>query len=1164
MIRVQETAQLWLTLCGRLCLLEAVTVEAIPAGPRDSIVSLQFHWEDTMNHAPAWVLISTLALVSARPVLGQVLYGTLDGTVTDTSGAAIAGAKVTARNSGTNQVRQAITGDTGGYSIPNLDPGVYDVTAAKEGFQTFRTTGVRVAVNTAVRADAVLNVGAATESIIVAASAATLQTERADVRFEMDRKALEDLPVPIGRNFQGLLRVLPGFSVSGGGAIRASNPAASFTMNVNGTSAQVNNTRIDGTSSANNFIQSLVAYVPTLESIQTVDATTNSFDAEIGMAGGAAIHVHIKSGTNEFHGSLFEYHTNNAIKARPMFFPVRDRKPKFIFNQTGGSLGGPIVRNRLFFFTSYEYTGDYRAYSRFATVPTLAARTGVMTESTFPIFDPLTGDSTGAGRQAFPGSTVPASRHSAISRKLIPLWPAPNQAGLANNFFTSASSPYNRHTTDAKINWNAMDRLSVFGRLGLNRWSQYYPTVFGPLGGPTLSGQQSGTGDGGVDSLTVAANYTFSPAFLVDGYAGYNRSVQNAIPDRLEENLGRDFLGIPGTNGTRRFEGGWPRMLINGYDNIGINEPFMPWIRNDPAWQAVGNANWIRGRHNLRFGADHARRALNHQQPEIESQLGGGAGGFSFTTGITEMRGGPGNNRVNAMAAFLLGLPQSNGITLQVPDQFTLRSSFYSFYVRDRWDVTSRLTLSYGLRWELYPFPTRADRGAEYYDPDANQVWICGVAGIPRDCGVSVTKAGLGPRLGAAWRLGTDLVVRAGYGITSDPFDIGPRGVRTNYPVVIGVVNTGANAFTTAGPWERGIPPVAVPDFSRGRLPVPPAAVIHAFPSKITRGYIQSWNLSLQKKLAWGFVGQAGYVANRTIRQYGNIDNNAGQVIGAGVSGQPLRARFGRTAPTTEFRPLATAKYDSLQATLDKRFSGGFQMSAAYTWSKAIGNVGSSEAVPRVQALSYFFLNRTVQDYDRTQVLNVTGIWELPFGKGKRWMNQSRLASALLGGWQLNGIFNAMTGLPFSVSATGTSLDMPGSAQRADLVAPAVRILGGTGRGTPFFDGSAFAPVTAQRFGSAGYNLLRGPGLVNADLSLFRDIAAGERVRVQIRADAFNATNTPHWSNPGGNVNSVVRNPDGSVRDLGGFSEITSVNAANLARAGADERVLRFGIRVSF
>jgi hypothetical protein len=248
---------------------------------------------------------------------------------------------------------------------------------------------------------------------------------------------------------------------------------------------------------------------------------------------------------------------------------------------------------------------------------------------------------------------------------------------------------------------------------------------------------------------------------------------------------------------------------------------------------------------------------------------------------------------------------------------------------------------------------------------------------------------------------------------------------------------------------------------------------------------------------------------------------------------------------------------------VERRFTQGVQVGVSYVWAKAIGINGGSESTPRVQALPYFALNRTVLDYDRTHVVHATGMWQLPFGRGKAWANGG-FASALLGGWQLNGVLNLMSGLPFSVTSSGTSLNMPGSAQRADQVLPEVQKLGGTGRGQPFFDPLAFRQVTQARFGTAGYNSMRGPGLVNLDAGLFRDFPLTERFRLQFRAEAFNFTNTPHWSNPGANASGVTFNPDGSIRELGGFAEITSTNASYLGRAGSDERMLRLGLRLSF
>jgi hypothetical protein len=1094
----------------------------------------------------------------------QALYGSIAGNVTDPSSAAIAGATVTARNTGTGETRQASTNTAGVYSLPNLQTGDYEVTVVASGFQQFTQTAVRVTVNSVLRVDARLQVGVVAEAVTVEAGVARLQTEQSDVRFEVDRTELINLPVSAGRNFQEALRLLPGVNVSGGGAIRGSNPSGSLVFNVNGTSQQLNNTRIDGASTPNVFHQHLAAYVPALEAIETVEATTNSFDADQGLAGGAAINVHIKSGTNEVHGSAFEYHTNNHLKARPFFFPASERQPKFIFNQFGGTIGGPIQKNKLFYFVSYERYADRTTYSRFVTVPTAAAKQGNLTESSFPIYDPLTGTLTGENRQVFPDNLIPAARTSAVVRKLLPLWPAPNQPGIANNYFSAGSTPANKHTIDAKFNWLASSKLSAWGRVGYLGWDSFYPTVFGPeLGGRTISGQQSGTADGNVRSITLAATYTLTSNFILDGYFGYNRGVQNVQQERLDEKIGLDFLGIPGTNGPLRVDGGWPRFSFDGYDTIGIFEAFMPWFRREPSFEYVVNANWTKGKHNVRFGGEVSRRHLNHAQPEVEGQFAGASGAFAFLSGVTEQRGSARGQRANSFAAFLLGLPQRSGRTLQVPEEYNLRSWRHSYYLRDRWAATSRLTLSYGVRWEYYPFPTRAERGVEFYNFDTNQMMLCGFGSQPTDCGVSVGKKGFAPRFGLAYRATDKLVVRAGYGITTDPFDIAPRALRTNYPVLVSMNLEGVNEFQPVGRLDDGIPPVPVPDLGNGLVTVPTSAVVKTVPPHIDRGYIQSWNFTIQRELRHGFVAQAGYVATRSVRQFANIDTNAGQIIGASNAGRILFPRFGRTAATTQYRPLGTTQYNALQARLERRFSQGLHFGMNYSWSKTIGLNADSQSTPRVAALNYLHLNRALVNYDRAHVLNIVNFWELPFGRGKRWAN-SGIGSAVLGGWQLNNSLSFLSGMPFSVTASATSLGMPANTQRADQIKPAVEKIGGAGRGQSFFDPLAFAAVTQPRFGTAGFNSLRGPGIVNWDLGVFREFTLTERWRVQFRGEVFNASNTPHFANPGSDVSAMTRNADGSIRTLGGFSEITATNANNLGRGASDERIFRLGLRISF
>jgi len=329
------------------------------------------------------------------------------------------------------------------------------------------------------------------------------------------------------------------------------------------------------------------------------------------------------------------------------------------------------------------------------------------------------------------------------------------------------------------------------------------------------------------------------------------------------------------------------------------------------------------------------------------------------------------------------------------------------------------------------------------------------------------------------------------------------------------------------------------------------------------RGYIMSWNLSVQKQLPGAWIGQASYVGSRQIKIVQRFDLNAGQIPGAGVAGQPFFAKFGRTTATELLTPIGRNNYDSLQATLQRRMAHGVTVNMSYTWSKVIGICCDdlSDGYPRVLALQYMALNRALMPYDRTHNFTTSFVAEFPFGKGKKWASGGA-AAKLLGGWQVNGLLASYSGLPFSVSAAGTSLNLPQSTQRANQVKSNVAILGGAGPNQSYFDPLAFAAVTTPTFGNAGYDSLRGPGSFNIDSGVFREFAVTERWKVQFRAEALNVTNTPHFSNPNGNVSSLVQNADGSVRSLGGYTVITSTTG--VGREGIDERMFRLGLRVTF
>ncbi len=1107
------------------------------------------------------VCLALLAGLSG-PAWGQVLYGSLVGNVTDPSGAAVPQARVTATHKETGQVRETLTNEAGQYSFPTIQTGTYELKVTKEGFRTFGRSGVPISLNVVSRVDIVLELGTVTETVTVTGEAAVLQADTAQVKAELARTQLENLPVPPGRNYQNLFRLLPGFRPPTNAHSVPTNPSRALTFNVNGVSYSINNTRIDGASNNNPWLPHITSFVPTLESIEAVNVVTNSFDAEQGLAGGAAINVQIKSGTNELHGSLFEYHTNSRTAAKPFFLPQGERNPKLVNNEFGGTLGGPIRRDKVFYFVSYEGSLNREFARRFGTVPTAAMKRGDMSEalrgsSPRLIYDPLTGDFQGRNRTPFPNNIIPADRISPITRKLADLTPLPNVPGVldtfaTNNFLAGASYLFDRHRADSKINWLVNEKLTLFGRYSILNYDMINPEMFGALGGPEISGAggNPGKGFGRTHSLTFAGTYLLGPRVVLDAHFGWTQFGTAVEQSRLHEKLGLDFLGIPGTNGPRRFEGGWPRFSVSGFTNLGINNAFMPYFRRDPQFQYVANLSWTRSSHEFRFGFDFYKTEMNHTQPEAPGALHGAQGGFSFAGGPTALNGGPAPNEFNAYSTFLLGLSTGIGKINQVPDEYNTRQWNYSWYFRDRWSATRRLTFTYGVRWEYYPFPTRVGRGLERYDFRNNKMLVCGVGQVPEDCGVDVSRKLFAPRVGVAYRATDTFVIRAGYGISYDPFSL-QRPFRTNYPVLLILNITPENSFQPAGRIENGIPPIVPPSLGNGVIDIPGTFVAITVDDKFRRGYVQSWNFTLQKQLPHGFTAQAGYVATRSVRQLLYLDINAGQVPGAGQAGRPLRQAFGRTAETTLVTPAGRTQYDSLQATLERRFSGGWQVGATYTWSKVIGfNVNSDSGPNGTNALVFFRENRTVLNYDRPHMLNITAVWDLPFGRGQRWLNQGGVASWVLGGWQVNNLLSFYSGTPFTVTAPGTSLNLPGTTQRADQIKPTVKKIGGAGRGQFFYDPTAFAAVTDVRLGTAGYMSLRGPGIVNWDFSVFRRFTLSEQWKLEFRMESFNFTNTPHFANPDGSVTS--RN----------FMQI--LNTTNLGRDGVDARQFRFGLRLSF
>ncbi len=1125
--------------------------------------------------APAVLMVAILMPLSGQ---AQVLYGSITGNITDAAGAAIPGTTITITQKETGQSRQGVTDADGAYDFPSVLAGTYTVKATKEGFKSVTKDNVIVTLNTTARADLSVEVGQVSETVVITAEAAQLKTDRAEVSAEITSRPLRDLPVPPGRNYQNLFKTLPGITPPADAHSIPSNPSRSLVFNANGSSYSSNNTRIDGASSTNLWLPHVTAYVPALESIETVNVVTNSFDAEQGLAGGAAINVQIKSGTNQFHGSAFEYHNNQRLNARNFFFPrnadgsLRNRS-KIVYNQFGATLGGPIIKNKLFFFGSYENTLDRRNAERpNLSVPTAALRTGDMRASGTVIYDPF--DANGnlianpLDRKQIScngvANVICANRIDPIVAKILPLIPLPNQVGAGgaiaqqNNYFTSAPFLFDRWTLDTKVNWTPNEKLNFFGRYSHLDFFTFNEATFGPkLQGAPINGGNPGTGQGTTYNFSFGGTYTMTSNFIIDGNFGFVRMNTGVEHSDIKENVGLSFLGIPGTNGSKAYEGGFPLFNVGGYERYGVTETYMPYYRSDDQFQYVANANWLNGPHNIRFGSDVSVQQLNHTQPEFVGGASYGArGGFDFGQGPTQacvrvdannpntcLQASPGS-QFNSWATFLLGLPTQLGRLGLTQAPYTTRQKQYSLYVRDQWQVNSKFTFSIGTRWEYFAVPTRADRGLERYNPTTNKMEIGGVGSVPEDMGVKVSKRLFAPRAGLAYRFTPTLVVRAGYGLTNDPYALA-RPMRTNHPVLISLVIPAANAFQPARRLSQGIDTINVPGLGNGIIDMPLNVGATTLPDVFRRGYVQSWNLTVQKQIGLGFTAEVGYVATRQIRQLGLLEINYAP-IGGGTPGRILNQRFGRNADTTVATSIGNSKYDSMQVRIERRFRDWYSFGANYTWSKSMNNGGvdNSDGTPRINIPEFYFLNRALSNFDRTHNLQITNIVELPFGRGRKWLSNAGILSYIVGDWQFNNIVSIMSGTPFSVTAPGTSLNAPRSSQRADITKNNVVRYKDIGAAGLWFDTSAFAQVTQPRFGTASFNILRGPGYANWDVGIFRQFRITEKVNLQFRAESFNFTNTPHFNNPNG--------------------DITSSNFGRVTSALGDQRQFRFGLRLGF
>ena len=1074
-----------------------------------------------------------LILLLGAQTRAQELYGSVVGTVRDSSGALIPGATVAVVNRDTNLVLAAVSNDIGAYTVTNVLPGTYDVKVTLQGFKEFVKQQVPVTAGGISRVDARLEVGALTESVTVQSEVALLKTDKADTGSNFSAQEVVDLPLPEFRNYQSLLDLVPGSTPSDFQNAEIDTPARALTTNINGTNRNTNSTRVDGATNQFTWLPHHTLYVAPAETIASVNVSTGSFSADQGLAGGAAVTVITKSGTNQIRGSGFAYYTDQNLRARS-YFAKRNNTPKAPTNHhiDGVTLGGPIMRNRLFYFGAFE--GQYRdtAGETIYDVPTEKMRRGDFSEafnnngSLQRIYDPTTGDSNGRGRTPFAGNVIPAARIHSIARLINELYPLPNLPRNSDNYLKEWVSTFDRNQYDVKINWNRSPAHQIWGKLGVMN--------------ATVSNLQKLSFDGGGLGKTltwvgtIGQTFTPSRSFVIDSTFGYSLLDQWGHGPDYGTNYGLE-LGVPGTNGPDIRQSGMP-MWVNGMSAQGSTDSWNPYTRFDPTYTAAVNVTKLAGAHSFRFGGAVDHQSMNHWQPEFGGT--GPRGRLEFSGNLTGLRSGPQSpNFYNQYAAFLLGLTSQARKAIQWEEMKT-REWRFGFYFGDRWEPHQRVTLDLGVRYEYFPLVTRADgRGVERLDLETMDVLLGGVSGIPVDVGLRTSKGDFAPRLGVAWRVNDDTVARAGYGLTYNPMPFA-RPLRGAYPLTIHNTYVSLNSWQPLGTLDAGIPAFTGPGPGEGRVALPNTATMRTpDPDNVHRGYIQSWNAAIERRLPFDMSINAAYVGTRTTRGFANIELNVSPP-GGGEQGRRFFAEFRRTAATTLFGGWNRAEYHSMQLQLTRPFKSGLLLRGAYTLGKAMnmtdddGTAGFSYNAPEV-----FERNYAPAGYDRRHTYTMAYVYQLPFGKG------GTLADAVIRDWQINGTFVAYSGRPFTVTASNSALDQRGNLQTADLVGELRRV--GVGPDEHFYDPAAFANVTEARYGETGRNQFYGPGYWNYSMSLFRTFRLPNSMRLQVKVEGFSLPNHPIWNQPNGSVTS------------GSFMRITSAR-------GISARYVRFGAKLEF
>jgi hypothetical protein len=1020
-------------------------------------------------------LAFSLVAVLATSVLGQAFTATVLGTISDGAGGVLPGVTVTVTNLATGQARTAVTDEGGRFSLPLLPPGTYRISAELTGFKTAVRDAVRLEVNQQQRADFTLEIGAISEEVTVTAELPMVQTTTATVGTVVSSKEAQELPLN-GRNFLQLNLLVPGALPATKGTTLGTQGGA---INVHGMRESSNFFWLDGIDNTTQAIGQLIVNPPTY-SIAEFRVMSPTYSAEFGRTAGAQINVVTRSGANQFHGDVYWFHRNSNLDARNVFDPPGDT-PYFRRNQFGADGGGPIFRNRTFFFVGYEGQRQRQTISYTGAVPRTEMLTGNFSSLATPIVDPLTG-------QPFPGNVIPASRLDPTGSGLAAAYPAPNLEG-ARNYRAQPQNELRDNTLIARVDQQisgsnrALVRLNWQGIYELQPVNTFSRTTIVPGYGREQEATRFAT-------VGVSDTHTFTNALLGEFRVGWNRWKL----DYLQQDRADDVAGRLGINGLSRKpeDFGFPLVTMGGvYENLG-SATNLPQAGPFDTLSLSSTLTYVKATHTMKAGVDYKRFESDFIFDSIAR------GNYVFTGRYTG----------NPLADLLLGFPTqaSRGLGLNGDTQFNFISNGISGFVQDDWQARDDLTVTLGLRYE-YVAPTYegSDRITNF-DFSTGQTLLAGQNGASRSM-VNPDKNAWAPRVGFAWDMTGDgrMALRGGYGIFYEVQLINQTlGLRLNPPwfnqdlaLGDGRTVTVANAFTNLA--------VVTPNLS-------------AFDQDYQMGRVQQFSVNLQRQLADNLVADVGYVGTRGDDLFRTVNYNQPAPAAGAIQ---ARRPYTQYANMNTVASLASSEYNSLEARLEKRYARGYSFLASYTLGKSMddasGSGGTADSgVPQNSADLGAEWGPSVFDVRHRFVLS--GIYELPWGSGRRWMSDSGgVLGVLFADWQLNGILTLQGGQPFTPvlgidnSNTGQLQDRPNVVGDPYAPGPGCEE---TRTADCWVNPAAFARPDAFTFGNAGRNSLRGPGTKNLDLSLVKAVRFGGANQLQIRIETFNLLDWVNYDIP--------------------------------------------------